>query len=104
QGAELEMRDIHGWTALFHCTSAGHQQMVKFLLDNGANATCREPLCGYTPLMEAAASGHEIIVQYLLDHGVRVDVRDGTGATARTLAMQYGHTKIVGLIDLHVAP
>ncbi|XP_060642229.2 ankyrin repeat and SAM domain-containing protein 3 isoform X1 [Anolis sagrei] len=104
QGAELEMRDIHGWTALFHCTSAGHQQMVRFLLDNGANANCREPLCGYTPLMEAAASGHEIIVQDLLNHGVRVDVRDNSGATARTLAMTYGHMKIVGLIDLHMAP
>ncbi|KAH0631832.1 hypothetical protein JD844_019673 [Phrynosoma platyrhinos] len=104
QGAELEMRDIHGWTALFHCTSAGHQQMVKFLLDNGANANCREPLCGYTPLMEAAASGHEIIVQDLLNHGVRVDVQDNSGATARTLAMTYGHMKIVGLIDLHTAP
>ncbi|NXD29531.1 ANKS3 protein, partial [Spelaeornis formosus] len=104
QGAELEMKDIHGWTALFHCTSAGHQQMVKFLLENGANANCREPLYGYTPLMEAAASGHEIIVQYLLNHGVKADVRDNTGATARTLAMKYGHTKIVGLIDLHAAP
>ncbi|XP_062999248.1 ankyrin repeat and SAM domain-containing protein 3 [Elgaria multicarinata webbii] len=104
RGAELEMKDIHGWTALFHCTSAGHQQMVKFLLDSGANANCREPVCGYTPLMEAAASGHEIIVQYLLNHGVRVDVRDSTGAPARALAMKYGHTKIVGLIDLHTAP
>ncbi|XP_010157574.1 PREDICTED: ankyrin repeat and SAM domain-containing protein 3, partial [Eurypyga helias] len=104
QGAELEMKDIHGWTALFHCTSAGHQQMVKFLLDNGANANCKEPVYGYTPLMEAAASGHEIIVQYLLNHGVKADVRDNTGATARTLAMKYGHTKIVGLIDLHAAP
>ncbi|XP_061455734.1 ankyrin repeat and SAM domain-containing protein 3 [Rhineura floridana] len=104
QGAKLEMKDIHGWTALFHCTSAGHQQMVKFLLDNGANANCREPFCGYTPLMEAAASGHEIIVQYLLNHGVKVDVRDSTGATARMLAMKYGHMKIVGLIDLHTAP
>uniref|UniRef100_A0ABM5F0Y2 Ankyrin repeat and SAM domain-containing protein 3 isoform X1 n=2 Tax=Pogona vitticeps TaxID=103695 RepID=A0ABM5F0Y2_9SAUR len=104
RGAELEMKDIHGWTALFHCTSAGHQQMVKFLLDNGANANCREPLCGYTPLMEAAASGHEIVVQYLLNHGVRVDVRDNSGATARMLAMTYGHMKIVGLIDLHAAP
>ncbi|XP_044289293.1 ankyrin repeat and SAM domain-containing protein 3 isoform X2 [Varanus komodoensis] len=104
RGALLEMKDMHGWTALFHCTSAGHQQMVKFLLDSGANANCREPLCGYTPLMEAAASGHEIIVQYLLNHGVRVDVRDSTGATARALAMKYGHVKIVGLIDLHAAP
>ncbi|XP_070811071.1 ankyrin repeat and SAM domain-containing protein 3 [Pituophis catenifer annectens] len=104
QGAELEMKDIHGWTALFHCTSAGHQQMVKFLLDSGANANCREPLCGYSALMEAAASGHEIIVQYLLNHGVKVDIRDSTGATARSLAMKYGHMKIVGLIDLHTAP
>uniref|UniRef100_A0A8C2U1Z0 Ankyrin repeat and sterile alpha motif domain containing 3 n=1 Tax=Coturnix japonica TaxID=93934 RepID=A0A8C2U1Z0_COTJA len=104
QGAELEMKDIHGWTALFHCTSAGHQQMVKFLLDNGANANCKEPVYGYTPLMEAAASGHEIIVQYLLNHGVKADARDNAGATARTLAMKYGHTKIVGLIDLHAAP
>ncbi|XP_067162339.1 ankyrin repeat and SAM domain-containing protein 3 isoform X2 [Apteryx mantelli] len=64
----------------------------------------REPVYGYTPLMEAAASGHEIIVQYLLNHGVKADVRDNTGATARTLAMKYGHMKIVGLIDLHTAP
>ncbi|XP_074136515.1 ankyrin repeat and SAM domain-containing protein 3 isoform X2 [Sminthopsis crassicaudata] len=97
------MKDIHGWTALFHCTSAGHQQMVKFLLDSGANANLREPTYGFTPLMEAAASGHEIIVQYLLNHGVKVDVGDYTGATARALAMKYGHMKIVDLIDIHTA-
>ncbi|XP_053527694.1 ankyrin repeat and SAM domain-containing protein 3 isoform X3 [Artibeus jamaicensis] len=101
QGAELEMKDIQGWTALFHCTSAGHQQMVKFLLDSGANANVREPIYGFTPLMEAAAAGHEIIVQYFLNHGVKVDTRDHSGATARMLAKQYGHMKIVGLIDAH---
>ncbi|XP_059751964.1 ankyrin repeat and SAM domain-containing protein 3 isoform X2 [Balaenoptera ricei] len=101
QGAELEMKDIQGWTALFHCTSAGHQQMVKFLLDSGANANVRDPVYGFTPLMEAAAAGHEIIVQYFLNHGVKVDTRDHSGATARMLAKQYGHMKIVGLIDTH---
>ncbi|XP_006874954.1 PREDICTED: ankyrin repeat and SAM domain-containing protein 3 [Chrysochloris asiatica] len=101
QGAELEMKDIQGWTALFHGTSAGHQQMVKFLLDSGANANTREPVHGFTPLMEAAVAGHEIIVQYLLNHGVKVDTRDHSGATARMLAKQYGHMKIVGLIDTH---
>ncbi|XP_029426147.1 ankyrin repeat and SAM domain-containing protein 3 isoform X2 [Nannospalax galili] len=101
QGAELEMKDIQGWTALFHCTSAGHQQMVKFLLDSGANANVREPVYGFTPLMEAAASGHEIIVQYFLNHGVRVDTRDHSGATAQMLARQYGHMKIVALMDTH---
>ncbi|XP_078519159.1 ankyrin repeat and SAM domain-containing protein 3 isoform X1 [Lissotriton helveticus] len=101
QGAELEIKDCHGWTALFHCTSAGHQQMVKFLLENGANANHREPLHGFTPLMEAAASGHEIIVQHLLNHGVKVNETDKSGDTARTLAIKYGHKKIVGLLDQH---
>ncbi|XP_017274051.1 ankyrin repeat and SAM domain-containing protein 3 isoform X2 [Kryptolebias marmoratus] len=99
QGADLELRDSRGWTALFHCTSTGHQQMVKFLLDNNADATVKEPGSGFTPLMEAAASGHEIIVQYLLDHKVKVDDRNAKGETARALAMIYGYTKIVSLID-----
>uniref|UniRef100_A0A7N8XV64 Ankyrin repeat and sterile alpha motif domain containing 3 n=1 Tax=Mastacembelus armatus TaxID=205130 RepID=A0A7N8XV64_9TELE len=100
QGAELELRDSRGWTALFHCTSTGHQQMVKFLLDNNADANIKEPGSGFTPLMEAAASGHEIIVQYLLDHVSRSPYdRNAKGETARALAMMYGYTKIVGLID-----
>ena len=30
-----------------------------------------------------------------------MDTRDHSGATARMLAKQYGHMKIVGLIDTH---
>lgn len=41
QGAELEQKDCQGWTALFHCTSTGHQQLVKFLLDNNADANVK---------------------------------------------------------------
>ena len=41
QGAELEQKDSQGWTALFHCTSTGHQQLVKFLLDNNADANVK---------------------------------------------------------------
>ncbi|CAN9508563.1 unnamed protein product [Ophioblennius macclurei] len=99
QGAELELKDSCGWTALFHCTSTGHQQMVKFLLDNNADTNVKEPGSGFTPLMEAAASGHEIIVQYLLDHKVKADDRNAKGESARALAMMYGYTKIVSLID-----
>ncbi|CAG04367.1 unnamed protein product, partial [Tetraodon nigroviridis] len=98
-GADLELKDWRGWTALFHCTSTGHQQMVKFLLDNNADADVKEPGSGFTPLMEAAASGHEIIVQHLLDHKVKMNERNSKGENARALAMMYGYTKIVSLID-----
>ncbi|KAL0617328.1 Ankyrin repeat and SAM domain-containing protein 3 [Plecturocebus cupreus] len=33
--------------------------------------------------------------------GVKVDARDHSGATARMLAKQYGHMKIVALLDTH---
>lgn len=33
--------------------------------------------------------------------GVKVDARDHSGATARMLAKQYGHMKIVALMDTH---
>jgi ankyrin repeat protein len=36
-GADLELQDQLGWTALFHATYSGHQNMVRFLLDSGAN-------------------------------------------------------------------
>ena len=35
--ADIEARDKKGWTALFHATYSGHQNMVKFLLEHEAN-------------------------------------------------------------------
>lgn len=37
----------------------------------------------------------------LTRQGVKVDMRNRNGATARMLAKQYGHMKIVSLIDAH---
>ncbi|XP_077173097.1 ankyrin repeat and SAM domain-containing protein 3 isoform X2 [Paroedura picta] len=104
QGGSLDLnqRNWGGWTALMYASYIGHDAIVQMLLEAGANVNVPTPE-GQTPLMLASSCGNETVA-YLLLQGVRVDVRDSTGATARTLAMQYGHTKIVGLIDLHTAP
>ncbi|XP_032833099.1 ankyrin repeat and SAM domain-containing protein 3 isoform X2 [Petromyzon marinus] len=99
RGADVEAVDKRGWPALLHCTCTGHQHMVRLLLEHGADANVRETIYGHTPLMEAAMAGHEIIVQYLLKKGVRARDADRSGETARSLAMMFGHTKVVGMID-----
>ncbi|NXP41687.1 ANKS3 protein, partial [Leiothrix lutea] len=98
QGAELEMKDIHGWTALFHCTNQTNQFPVAMHKSPG--------LFGIQELesLEITRKAFRVLVQLELSVKVKADVRDNTGATARALAMKYGHTKIVGLIDLHAAP
>lgn len=122
QGAELELKDSRGWTALFHCTSTGHQQMVRFLLDNNADANvrwvllhnyccitkicfrvtlsfiCREPGSGFTLLMEAAASGHEIIVQYLLDHVSRSPFKSTLAHGFKVLETCPFHAVYLGIL------
>ncbi|XP_032000510.1 ankyrin repeat and SAM domain-containing protein 3 isoform X7 [Hylobates moloch] len=93
-GAQVSREELDVPLDLHTAASIGQYEVVKECVQ-------REPIYGFTPLMEAAAAGHEIIVQYFLNHGVKVDVRDHSGATARMLAKQYGHMKIVALMDTH---
>uniref|UniRef100_A0A8D2DKN1 Ankyrin repeat and sterile alpha motif domain containing 3 n=1 Tax=Sciurus vulgaris TaxID=55149 RepID=A0A8D2DKN1_SCIVU len=93
-GTQVSQEELDVPLDLHTAASIGQYEVVKECVQ-------REPVYGFTPLMEAAAAGHEIIVQYFLNHGVRVDTRDHNGATARMLAKQYGHMKIVALIDTH---
>uniref|UniRef100_A0A2K6SK43 Ankyrin repeat and sterile alpha motif domain containing 3 n=1 Tax=Saimiri boliviensis boliviensis TaxID=39432 RepID=A0A2K6SK43_SAIBB len=93
-GAQVSQEELDVPLDLHTAASIGQYEVVK-------DCVQREPIYGFTPLMEAAAAGHEIIVQYFLNHGVKVDARDHSGATARMLAKQYGHMKIVALMDTH---
>uniref|UniRef100_F6QUB6 Ankyrin repeat and sterile alpha motif domain containing 3 n=1 Tax=Callithrix jacchus TaxID=9483 RepID=F6QUB6_CALJA len=93
-GAQVSQEELDVPLDLHTAASIGQYEVVKECVQ-------REPVYGFTPLMEAAAAGHEIIVQYFLNHGVKVDARDHSGATARMLAKQYGHRKIVALMDTH---
>jgi ankyrin repeat protein len=65
-GSEINKRDNDGHTALFHATRQGHQNVVKLLLEQGADVEAGEPETGLTPLMEAAKEGHELIVNTIL--------------------------------------
>ncbi|KAF4546844.1 Ankyrin repeat-containing protein 23 [Elsinoe fawcettii] len=75
-GANLNIRDHHGWTPLASAADNGQLESVKYLLERNhvdLHAASDE---GWTPLSSAADSGHIEVVKYLFEHGADVDLHD----------------------------
>jgi ankyrin repeat protein len=72
-GVPPQACDVFGRTALHEAAAAGHSQIMRALLEAGAdpNAACHD---GWTPLCEAAKFSRPKAVLVLLDHGARLDL------------------------------
>lgn len=74
----FEIRFDYGSTALHFASGRGHEGMVRYLLENGANVDARDQP-GNTPLHVAVRKGYRRIATLLLDFGTDVNVRDYNG-------------------------
>ncbi len=81
--ALVHARDKDGSTALHCATWKGHQEIVAFLLEAGAdvNAHNSNDHWGTTPLHAAAHANQAAIAQLLIEHGADVNARDLNGKT-----------------------
>ncbi|PTB58087.1 hypothetical protein M431DRAFT_505651 [Trichoderma harzianum CBS 226.95] len=61
-------------TTLCGASGRGHGEIVKMLLDSGADVNMRGKVGG-RPLRVASENGHREIVQILLDNGADVDMQ-----------------------------
>lgn len=84
------------YTALHAAAGNGQIEVVRLLLDNGANVNWGDFISG-TPLIMAADGGHEDIVTILLAKGANVCIK-ADGGTALDGARRQGHKKIVDLL------
>ncbi|HHH36295.1 MAG TPA: hypothetical protein ENK48_05635 [Gammaproteobacteria bacterium] len=110
-GANPDLRDPAGRTALFWAASQGFSQVVELLLEHKADPDIRDGQ-GTTALMSAAKSGFKRVVASLLAHGADVNALEttgsgleeaGSGMTALAYAARGGHGEIVHMLLAHGA-
>jgi hypothetical protein len=101
RGVDIDETESHGATPLLGAVDSryngkrGFPNIVKLLLENGANPN----IAGYkerdTPLIVASRIGHLEVVKLLLEYGADIYMRDKNGLNAYTVAKLYRQKKVV---------
>ncbi|XVF06646.1 hypothetical protein REPUB_Repub06bG0068000 [Reevesia pubescens] len=84
-GAVINGRDQHGWTAFHRASFKGRIEAVKMLIDKGIDVDSKDE-DGYTALHCAVESGHTEVVELLVKKGADVEARTNKGVTALQIA------------------
>lgn len=102
--ADVNEKAEAGWTPLLYAVAQGYPEIVKILLDAGANPDDSN-VHKITPLMYSARYGNLEICKILLDHVADLNVQDVYGMSALIVASRDGHIEVVKeLLDAGADP
>ena len=88
-----------GRTLLSFAAGEGHDDIVRLLLEKGAEIEVKDWNYHYTPLSGAAMNGHEAVVKLLLEKGAEIEVKDRVYSFTPLLwAAENGHEAVVKLL------
>lgn len=90
-------RNEKGDTLLMHAAYNGLVNMVKELLDSGAEINCTND-DGKTALICASCKGHEGIVELLIARGANTGIKDRQGRNAYEWALYSGNSELARTI------
>ncbi|HEY4816025.1 MAG TPA: ankyrin repeat domain-containing protein [Candidatus Acidoferrum sp.] len=90
-------RNAQKVTALHAGASRGGAEIVKILLEAGADSNAKQER-GFVPLHSAAANGNAAIVELLLKHGARADAKADDGKTPADMAAEGGHKELAEVL------
>ncbi len=93
-GADVNLRNEEGRTAVMIAAGNADEDMVAVLLEKGADVNMASPSGGTTALMLAARAGNRNVVNALLEAGADPEIADARGRTASDYAADAGHQRI----------
>lgn len=104
---QIDPTDPWKRTYLFSAACQGNQELVKLLLDLGAEVNTKScntsPWTKMTVLHIASVQGHARIVALLLAKGAEIGMRTMEGNTPLHIAAFQGHSEVVALLLRHGA-
>ncbi|MGO9122044.1 MAG: TerB N-terminal domain-containing protein [Desulfomonilaceae bacterium] len=99
QKADINVKGPDGWTPLMWAAVTGHVEVVRLLLDSGAEVNVAAKKSGDTALILAALKGHTEVVRLLLSKNALVELKHKAGWTALWSAAANGHAKAIELLS-----
>ncbi|MBN1799180.1 MAG: ankyrin repeat domain-containing protein, partial [Spirochaetales bacterium] len=103
QGADVNAKSDTNRTALFLASGNGHTEVVKLLIETGADVNIADTVLESTAIHVAANMGYLEIVGLLIKNGADIDPVDKDGKTPLMLASLKGFHEIVRLLAEHGA-
>ncbi|MEN6426655.1 MAG: ankyrin repeat domain-containing protein [Phycisphaerales bacterium] len=103
-GVDVNSRDREGYTALHHAARQAHQELVKLLIEKGAEVNVVAGAGGETPLHAAVVCvyrdpvvkvGEKSVVRLLAAAGADLNAADADGATPLHRATSLGNARAV---------
>jgi ankyrin repeat protein len=96
-GANVDHTGEFGLTPLYFASQHDHLDVVKFLVDNGADPNIADN-DGQTPIMIAIINGHIDVVRVLLEKGADPNQADDFNSTPLSFASQDGDLEVVRML------
>jgi hypothetical protein len=98
RGADPNLLMDYDWPLLMRVAAAGHAEIVRLLLDAGAQIDATNPPTRHTALMLAGKNGHQATVELLLRYGANIEAMTIAGTTPIVSATMAGQVEVVRVL------
>lgn len=87
-----------GWIPVLAAAAKGRVEMVKLLVERGANVNYQHPITKFTPLAHAVYDGNNELVEYLLQHKADPSIKLRGDVSILRMARDEGHKETADIL------